>query len=210
LQSETQTAPITRTPEYYAALGRFVSAFAGVEGMVFALLTEMAGVSYEVGQAVFSGVRAEVGVDHIKRLAHLQHPELNQPALEELMSPDVAACLPRIGPISKVRNSILHYGVLVGQQGLPYTVNVRAPIPGKPGIPEPVSLTMLDDMAADLKKIETTLLAHLITGKVPDQMMEDAYGEVLRSAWRYTPQPPKSPDRKNPGNPPGRKRQPPT
>jgi hypothetical protein len=207
--SETQPTSLIHTDEYNAALGRFVSAFAGVEGMVFALLTDMVGVSYEVGQAVFSGVRIDAAMDHIRRLCHLRHPDLEKPALEEIAPAPVAECLPRIAPINKVRNSILHYGVLVDQQGLPYTVNVRAPLPGKPRVPEPVPLPMLDDMTADLRKIETTLLAHLLLGKLPDEMLEGAYGEALRSAWCYTPRPPNSPDRKGFGSPQGRKRRPP-
>jgi len=59
---------------YYEWLGRFVEAFAGVEGLLFDTLQRHAGLSDDFAGALFSGTRGEAGISLMRRLWEINPP----------------------------------------------------------------------------------------------------------------------------------------
>ena len=50
-------------PDYHRALGQFIEAFAGCEGIIFSVLTFYAGVSIPVAKALFARTRMDGAIE---------------------------------------------------------------------------------------------------------------------------------------------------
>jgi hypothetical protein len=102
--AENMLAHMVRTPAYYTALGHFIFTFARVETILHRALWFCAGVRSPVAQAVFSGFKIEGCLQLIRRTAEAKNwTKDKREKLEEITN--------RLGPINRLRNDLLHYGV---------------------------------------------------------------------------------------------------
>lgn len=185
MQSVPENKPDWRSPKYYEALGKFVTEFAEVEGMLFATLVNMADISFDFGQAVFSGMRAKNAADAISKLRNIRQTNPERYSETGLMSEDVEECLRKIGAINNVRNGILHYGVSIDSGGKMIARTSHVPPANKQDRYLEVSIETLDNMTSDLRKIARTLLYYGMSTDDSRSAMLGFCEEAMRSAWRH-------------------------
>jgi hypothetical protein len=92
-----------RVAKYHAALGHFVATFARAEVAVQTVLRFYAGLPANRAHILFSGTRADAGIDLIKKLAAEQGMGKTD---KEILSETLA----HLRDINTTRNAILHYG----------------------------------------------------------------------------------------------------
>jgi hypothetical protein len=178
---------VKKTSAYYGALGKFVTRFSQVETFLQQTLWSAARVDIPVAPAIFSGLKVEGCLQYLKRIADAKGWDLNQKSrLEEITN--------RLGQINKLRNDILHYGVLfdpTAEDGWLMSNKDFAHIPKK--IRE-TSITpqLLGDASADLTKIFVMVILLTFHDRWPEvgARLEKSADEVLANAWRYKPPPP--------------------
>jgi hypothetical protein len=174
-----RTISVVQEPAYFEALGRFVNEFAAVESALLFALKTYAKVSWPIARAIFSGARVETAIDFVKRICDASDP--GQERREEL--DDV---FKQLRAISEIRNSLLHYGSATFSDRGRVTSNVRiAHVPTR--IREyPVSVTIINGMAADLQKISYHLTLQCLR---PDASFAERAAEIpeIAGAWRYKP-----------------------
>lgn len=186
---EDVVARIERSDAYYTTLGKFVSDFSRVETTLHNSLWAVAGVPPPVAQAIFSGFRIEGCLQLIRRIADAKKwPAANKNRLEEIAS--------HLGPINKLRNDILHYGVTIdlGAEDAWLLSNK-----GFVHIPEKIRETsitpaLLKAASSDLGKLSgliITLTFHVLTPDHADGIQKRLEDSPLRlkSAWLYKPPP---------------------
>lgn len=84
---------------YRHALGEFIHDFTWLEVCLFGLLCAVAGTSTEIGQALFSGARADTLIKLINRCYTAQERE---------PEPYLVRALEQISLLNSVRNSVVH------------------------------------------------------------------------------------------------------
>jgi hypothetical protein len=172
---------------YYISLGRFLTAYAQVEANVLVALRMCSGVANEVGQSLFSGVRAIQALDYIKRIADAQGWN------DEKRAP-IKIVTDQLGEVTRVRNDVLHYGTET--TGLPaerYSTNAFV-AHTKDRIRETrITPEILNDLALDCYKLSSHIV---MIGSIPNPDFERVAAETLSASWRYKREPPKFPQRK--------------
>jgi hypothetical protein len=182
---EDVIARIERSDAYYTALGKFVSDFSRVETTLHTSLWAIAGVRAPVAQAIFSGFKIEGCLQLIKRIADAKNwPATSKQRLENITS--------HLGPINKLRNDILHYGVtpdlgaadawLLSNKGFVH-------------IPEKIRETsitpaLLKAATSDLTKLFGLVIALTFYVLMPDDELQKQLEDSplkLKSAWLYKP-----------------------
>jgi hypothetical protein len=179
-----EKAVAEKDQHYYEALGRFVAQFAELEGTMQIVLWHQARVSFEVGRAIFSGVRTDGAMDLIRRMNTAQ--QASQTIIDEFDYP-----FTQLNAIRDMRNSIIHYGARETTQGHRVTSKGFFALTANHAKESPVSTDILNDMTADLRKIS----AHLVSIKFRSQggalwpRAREALQPLLESSWRYKPPP---------------------
>lgn len=165
---------------YWAALGQFIHEFSGVERELLELARYLAGLQEPVAQAVLSSLRVDDAKNLINRILDARgETDLK----ERLQNP-----LDQLGAISTMRNSIVHWGAEVRDDGLIVSNNYFAPSPDR--IREfPVSDVILLQMTADLHQIGLHLFMTIRRDEAtPDEIKQAE--RVLQPPWLYkSPQP---------------------
>jgi hypothetical protein len=174
--------------DYWAALGKFVHLFSGVEALLQALVFKLAGVSDEIGKAMFPGLRVDVAKDVINRLLDAKG---DVAAKERLREP-----FAQLGQINAVRNNLIHWGAQDTGNGLQVS-NERIAHTKEKLRRYTVSAEMLADMREDLATIEWSILRETIPAEYIRGFDAKAVASFAQRPWRYTP-PPQSPPPKPP------------
>jgi len=187
--AEDVIARISRSPAYYAALGRFVSEFSTVETTLHRSLWAIAGVPPPVAQAIFSSVKIDGCLQLIKRIADAKNwPTANKERLREIIV--------HLGPINKLRNDILHYGVTLDLSTEDAWLLSNKDFVHIPEKIRGTSITpaLLEDASSDLRKLFGLIMALTFHALTPDhangiqRQLEDSPLR-LKSAWLYKPPP---------------------
>ena len=181
--------------EYWAALGRFVHEFSRVERLLQMLLKQIAGVSDEVGRAIFSDTRAHAGKDAVRRILEARgvHAALQRlrPALDHL------------GNINGIRNNVVHWGAVHdGSDDLLVSNAHLAPTENR-AREFRISPRDLTAMSIDLYQIGIFFIVEMRTdaGAMTEKEME-VWAPVLKEPWLYKPpqQRRASPQKRDTGN----------
>jgi len=161
-------------PKYHKALGQFIEAYATCEMYLYFLLQKIAGVSPEIGAAIFSGVRTEQAISFIRRIWLVQEPAKDvRKELDEAMK--------QLAAINDARNVMVHHASNV-YFGYGRVVNNKTRANTKDNVKEyRVSPEILEGMLQDCFRISVTFLKHIH----PGSYAEDS--EYLKHAWRYKP-----------------------
>jgi hypothetical protein len=163
-----------RLHAYFLALGRFADTFAHTELLTHFVLRWHTRTSSDIARAVFSGVRTKEALGYFRRLSDVG-------AIRTGEWVELLPLVEQLGGIADRRNDILHHGASdIAAGGGVVSNDAMALTPGRAHI----SPEILDDMTADLQKINVHfLLRHMgrqaLRGKHPEL---DA---VLDRAWRY-------------------------
>jgi hypothetical protein len=186
---ETPNPPAKRDT-YYEALGKFVTNFALAEQVLFMLLIHRGKMHYRVGKAVLSGAKTDLIIDHLRRIS------LAFTGSRELGG-NMAGVLEQLKAISTVRNDILHYGGLDGDDYERIISNSMKALTPDQERSTPVSAETLRNMSRDCIKATVHMLIEMMDhvygpailkqhgGKLPDQFTRD-----LECAWQYKTQQP--------------------
>lgn len=172
-------AKLDAMDRYHMALGSFVSKFSQVECTLQTVLWTIARVSDATGKAVFSGVRPDQALSYLNRIADAEKWPAERKANLTLIAD-------RLGPITKLRNDLLHYGATWHEQDVWQVSNATfAHIPDKLRVVQ-VPLSALREAGHDLMKIEHHLIHFAWSDSIPEDSKRH-YEKMLASAWRYKP-----------------------
>jgi hypothetical protein len=178
---------LTEEARQLIALGEFVLSFAFCEGDILRVLQTLSKVSPKVGQAVFSGVRAEGAVQSINRILEVS------PKIADATKKRYSDAFKQFKHINDARNLILHHGLKrEGKETV--ATNRRTALTESRVRTVPISANVLDAMSEDLLSIQLLLAVNDIALN-PDggeEKAEKLYGDSFEKSWRYTP-PPQSP-----------------
>lgn len=166
-----------------AALGRFILRFANTESILFTTLCVVCHVHPKIGQAIFSGTRADAAIQYIKRVFQV----VNMPGNLKASYEDL---FEHFTQINSARNLILHYGISSVGDEFVATDKLKALTEDRVRS-MPVSAEILDQMSADLEKINATLMLNLLASDADKQeaSAKSNVGPVSQQSWLYTPQP---------------------
>jgi hypothetical protein len=167
--------------KHYLSLGRFIDSFAKLESMMQYLLWKKAGVSEQIAQSIFSGVRLDTARDFVRRIREAKR-------LKD--SPLLTSAFLQIGIINQTRNDLVHYGAehvggvdfLVSNKNFAHTESrIRS---------TNVTETSFHDMQEDIVTILMIIVLHL-ENDFPDRekspKMEPIWALALRP-WQYKPE----------------------
>ena len=177
---------------YHLALGRFVGMFSSIEFLLQAALWRSAGTPAHIAKALFSGVRADAAVAHIRRIYEASEKPLPAP-LERAFR--------HLIEINKIRNSVIHYGYKQLSTVEFFTSNSMLALPGREKS-YPISGEILDQMTLDLRTIAQILAVYLssFNPAAPSEAFQTV--EVAsRAPWRYKPASPSQARKKAGGRP---------
>ncbi len=85
---------------YQSALGQFIHDFTILELFIFSLLCAAAGVTDEIGRAIFSGTRADQMISLIKRCFEVREREIPEFLNRAFL---------QAGVLNKARNEVVHF-----------------------------------------------------------------------------------------------------
>lgn len=179
----SETPPTDPHFAYFQALGFFVHRFAETEKLLALALWQLSGISVEKARAVFSGVRVDGATSFITRL--LVATNAPQDVRDEHQY-----LFTQLGHITKLRNSILHYGTEFAGDAFVTSNRFVAITPDR--IEErPASAEVLWAAQYDLGRINWRLGAEMSRGSGTPRHF---FTEVANwnEPWRYTPPSPTS------------------
>ena len=181
--------------DYWPALGKFIHEFSGMESLLHELAIRVAGVSDNLGKAIFSGLRIDNAKDALNRMYEASGDQ----AAKDRMAPVFA----QIGAIAGMRNNIVHWGAQSvsrddGFEGL-LVSNARIAHTKERLRTFVVSAEMLTDMRVDISKISMHLLVELFRDR-EGAKIAPTVTRVLEAPWRYK-SPPQSPAQRKPRAP---------
>lgn len=165
-----------------AALGRFILRFANTESLLFTTLCVVAQVNPKVGQAIFSGSKADGAVQFIKRMFQVMNvPVALKASYEDLFE--------HFAQINSARNLILHYGISEVGDDFVATDRLKALTEDRVRSMT-VSAELFDQMTADLEKINATLMLNLFANEADKEetSAKSNIGSVSQQTWLYKPQ----------------------
>ena len=167
-------------PGYYQALGELIAMFAKAETMLYLFLVNAAEMKLPEAGAVFTDARIDRLKDFIKRI-HLSRGKTIDPRME--------SALLQMGEISRMRNDIVHHGLMENVETGEYVCTNALHIHHLDKMfVLPITVELLMQMTADLWVISTTaLICWPNKGTLPEQFSEEAVVEIGRYTWRYKP-----------------------
>jgi hypothetical protein len=161
-------------------LGRFVLAYAQVEGYLRKSLYFHGQISETVSKIVLSGIRSEDAISYLKKL-------LKASNLDAQILTDYMEVFEHIGPIKEVRNLLLHSGIEVFGLGFVVT-NASKMLNPEDATIIPVSHKVFEQMTADLDKMTAMLINNLLRLEAPPSS-DFALDRLARGPWLYIPPP---------------------
>ena len=170
-----------RERAYHQALGRFAATYARIESILQSALQHYAGTSQAISRALFSGVRARLAGQHIRRICEITG--VSQAALD-----DLSDYLNHLNEITTVRDAIFHHGAQSVGEGNAFVSDVLRVHDPKRARKFPISPAILESMRDDLRKIGLFLITRHTGGRAlaPDQQAR--VDVVALAPWHYTPQ----------------------
>jgi hypothetical protein len=184
---------------YFAALGRFIVAYASAEHQVHALARRLARVTDAKGRIIFSGMRLGDLADRVRGL-------LRATNASDKIYAEVDACIKQLDLIGTQRNKLVHRFVMYSN-GKIFVTN--HPIAKSEDSTENEIFTL-----ENLKHMDTDCLCiHLRLTRVHDRREKSRLSrdtiKWLHGPWRYKLPPPAPKSKPRPAGPQSRKRQPP-
>jgi hypothetical protein len=169
---------------YWEALGRFSHTFTAVERLMGNVLWVMSGTSLPVAQAVFSGDRIATAQSKIQRIiaaqaAHGFH--LDDAELKDAFN--------RLGPITDMRNAIMHYGAHQREDNIMTVTNIIHAHTEDRLQEREVSPALLDAMTSDLQKISAILTVYFLRTSMPADDLDNMVRPLRERPWLYKPKP---------------------
>lgn len=177
---------------YRHALGEFIHDFVWIEVCIFNLLCATARMSRPIGQALFSGARAEQLIGHIRRCYDARNKVI-EPYLDRALAQSIV--------LNKARNQVVHFftiGIEDSETEVFATNQFRYLTQNATDIR--VSPETLNDMAQDARIISAILMTTEAEMRHPGRMptiMADMRNEHLQ--WCYKPSQPAQKVRKGRG-----------
>lgn len=175
------SVPSEELQKRLCALGNFVLRFAETENLLFATISVLANVHSKVAQAIFSGTRAEAAIQYINRLLEIQKvADAKRAIYREIFE--------HFRHINDARNLILHHGIAT--IGTDFVATNRLTALTESRLRSvPASAEVLDQMAADVEKINALLLLNLFADEKHAQTVAatSKFGPVSQQPWLYTP-----------------------
>jgi hypothetical protein len=156
-----------------------VDTYAHTELQTHFVLRWFTKTSSDIARAVFSGVRTKEALAYLGRLASVRRI-----STAEWLELEPVVIQLRL--INERRNDILHHGASDVAAGGGTVSNDAMALTPKHVQSFPISPEILDDMTADLLKIN----AHFLTrhmGRLPLRGKHPDLDAVLAASWRYTP-----------------------
>jgi hypothetical protein len=176
--------------KYYLALGRFIHNFAEAESTLKAYFSELLEIDTDTANAVFSGMRAKLAMDNIRRL-HERYGAKYDPLYDDVRE--------QFGQILAARDSIIHWGARFSEGSDALVTNERYVYAEDKIRSFPISADILEDMTTDLQAIELRLRAAEWRKKMDTKSFTELFGNLDKPAWRYKHAPkPFQPDKKPP------------
>jgi hypothetical protein len=183
---------------FHRSLGNFVSRFSDTEVNLQIALWQLAGLERRVAVSLLSGLRIDGASSVLSRLADAQKwPKVKRDALDAIKA--------HLGPITRLRNDILHYGAQAAGPDEWLVSNVVFAHVENRVSEMRITPSLLDDASADLEKIDAHLMMLAWKDVLPAPALE-AFGERMKRAWRYKPPTLKGRQSKTRDKPPKRKR----
>ena len=183
-QQPHQPSNLAARRAYWQALGQFLDMFATVEATLFFALSHYAKTPPNTARAIFSGVRVDTATSFLRRIMEVENISLD-------LAADLKSALDQLHIINKVRNDLVHYGALSVSDNADVMIvtNALLALTKDRLHTTPVSVQILDDLVADLHKIQ----AHLVTRHVGWGPNESGFvdvvmperGRLLSISWRY-------------------------
>jgi hypothetical protein len=167
------------TMQYFTALGYFVDKFAQTEKLLAICLWNLSGTSIEKAKALFSGVRTDAATGYITRiLTATNAPQNAKDEYQYLFS--------HLGHITKLRNSIMHYGTEFNDTEQYKTSNRFVALTPERIEERPVSAEILWAVGHDLDRINWRLAAEMSRDEpIPREFFTGV--PAWNAPWRYTP-----------------------
>ena len=188
--------------QLYKALGEFFLLWADVETELYRVLIHYAGVTDDIGRAIFSGCRARVMIDFLRNIAH-------NTKMDAVRANDLDYLCAQTNAINTIRDKIAHYGSVANTSVSHKTLkrslsNYHRVSKRGAEFNEEISSLIVDDMCADLRRIYYRLSIHCRKDAPTDLGVD-----VPRDGptWRYKPAQPNSPKSKNQKSPQAPQRQ---
>jgi hypothetical protein len=167
--------PKSNDKTHYEALGRFIAAFANVEGVVHVLARKISGLSDEKARILFGGMRLS---DVLVRLRQLM--PIDQATQDSYSELDI--CLTQLAGISDRRHKLVHRGATYFAGGL-ISGNAQTAKSVKHMEVETIDENALTAMTLDCGSIYLRL-SYLANPSATDQHLV----LILKSRpWRYIP-----------------------
>jgi hypothetical protein len=170
------------TKAYWTALGHFIDQYAQTEKLLAMCLWQLAGVPIEKARALFHGVRTDAATSYITRI-------VTATKVSRETSDEYSYLFSHLGHITKLRNSILHYGTEFNE-GVRQTTNRFIALTPDRIEERPATAEILYAAGRDLQRINWRLAAEMSRGN-------EAQGAPARSfftdvvnwsePWHYTP-----------------------
>lgn len=161
--------------KYYTALGKFIHIFSGVEFAVKFLLHVESNTTVNAAKAIFSGVRIDTGISHIKRIY-----KANQQELDPLLS----KAFDQLSEINGRRNDIVHFGASGNINEFKVT-NSHLAITPEQVKSFPISAEILDVMSLDLTAIWRILDLFSSKNTIPPDEFQFCYKSYLKQPFLY-------------------------
>jgi len=166
---------------YFAALGRFISAYALAEAAAMMLTRSLSGLEDERSRIAFGGMRLSDISERLRKFAELEElPDEKIDCIED--------CLQQLSQIGKQRDKLVHRRVSY-EEGHIHVSN---------SFTSKSLLSFEEDKFSiyDLKRMQSdceTIYIRLHTIEYPNLLGNAKWGDIriLHSAWKYTPPSPK-------------------
>ena len=130
---------------YYAALGKFIAAYALAEAGVHVLARIVVGIGDEQARVVFGGMRRQDLTERIKKLLRLR-------GASDEASAEVSECLDQLVAVGQHRHQFAHGLVSISERALVVTDITTAKSVAS-ALSEAYSLELLDDLRSDCSAI---------------------------------------------------------
>lgn len=166
---------------YLIALGTMVHWFAKVEVILSITLSQVAGLSLDMGKAILSGVRADTAKSLIIRALEQQRRQSDIADLKEAFD--------HLGELTSVRNDLLHHGQNESSE-IGFGIVKRSFVREKDVLYQ-VTVADLESMASDLFKIHSHLVHFHLRGYGPSGPTFPELDEWRSIPWRYIRRAPK-------------------
>jgi hypothetical protein len=175
---------------YFYALGFFIDKFAQTEKLLALSLWKLTDLPANKARALFSGVRTDAASSYITRL-------LTATSADKETRDEYQYLFTQLGHITKLRNSIIHYGTEFNQSEQYITSNRFIALTPERIEERPTSYEILKQANQDLDRINWRLSAEMNKGQGGPARSFFTDVPAWNEPWQYTPPPQASQGGKN-------------